>query len=138
MPAHGSNPYTGATLTFDNLKDLRQAQAIQIDHVVALSEAWVSGAHRWSAELRRSFANDTRNLLAVDGPTNASKGDDDPAAWRPKKSYKCAYATRWIAVKHRYELAVDPSEARALEEMLRFSNRWLRSVVLVRRTLSAD
>lgn len=112
------DPYTGRTIVLTDAKSPSQSQAVQIDHVVPLSEAWVSGADRWSGEERRTFANDLGNLLAVDGPTNASKGDDDPAAWRPKKSFQCAYASRWIRVKSGYELAADPSEARALEEML--------------------
>jgi hypothetical protein len=112
------DPYTGRTLVFDNLKDLHQAEAIQIDHVVPLAEAWVSGARGWSADRRRRFANDLRELLAVDGPTNASKGDDDPAAWRPRKGYQCAYAKRWIAVKYRWKLAADASEVAALADML--------------------
>jgi hypothetical protein len=112
------DPYTGVTLTFDDLKDPAQAQAIQIDHVVPLAEAWVSGAADWDEEQRREFANDLSVLLAVDGPTNASKGAGDPAAWRPRKEYQCAYARRWIRVKHHYDLTVDTSELRALEEML--------------------
>jgi hypothetical protein len=112
------DPYTGATLTFDDLKDPAQAQAIQIDHVVPLAEAWASGAAGWTEARRREFANDLAVLLAVDGPTNASKGAGDPAAWRPRKDYQCAYARRWIRVKHHYDLAVDTSEVRALEEML--------------------
>ncbi len=112
------DPYTGRTLVFDNLKDLHQAEAIQIDHVVPLAEAWVSGARAWSADRRHRFANDLRELLAVDGPTNASKGDDDPAAWRPRRGYQCTYAKRWIAVKHRWKLAADPSEVAALADML--------------------
>lgn len=112
------DPYTGATMTFDDLKDLAQAQAVQIDHVVPLSEAWASGADRWSDDERRAYANDLRNLLAVDGPTNAGKGDDDPAAWRPRQAYQCAYAVRWVRVKSRYDLAADASEVRALGEML--------------------
>ena len=71
------DPYTGRTLTFTDLKDLRQAEAIQIDHVVPLAEAWVSGARRWSRTRREAFANDLGELLAVDGPTNMSKGDGD-------------------------------------------------------------
>ena len=86
------DPYTGRTLAFDDLKDLRQAQAIQIDHVVPLAEAWRSGAAAWGAARRKSFANDLAVLLASDGPTNAAKGDDDPAAWRPRRSYQCEYA----------------------------------------------
>ena len=74
------DPYTGRTLRFTDLKDLGQAEAIQIDHVVPLAEAWVSGARRWSTRKRETFANDLRELLAVDGPTNMGKGDGDPAA----------------------------------------------------------
>lgn len=112
------DPYTGAELTFDDLKEQSQAQAIQIDHVVPLAEAWRSGARAWAAPRREEFANNLGNLLAVDGPTNQSKGADDPAAWRPRKEHQCAYAQRWIAVKHQWALAVDASEVAALEEML--------------------
>ena len=112
------DPYTGARLVFDDLKDPRQAEGVQIDHIVPLSEAWRSGASRWGDDRRRAFANDLHELLAVDGPTNASKGDDDPAAWRPRQGYQCTYAIRWIEVKARWHLSVDPSERRALEQML--------------------
>lgn len=113
-----TDPYTGKKLTFTDLKDRKQAQAIQIDHVVPLAEAWRSGAHAWDYEKRRQFANTLDNLLAVDGPTNMSKGDLDPAAWRPRKGYQCAYASRWIRVKHSWDLGADASEIRALGEML--------------------
>lgn len=112
------DPYTGALLVFADLKDLEQAQAIQIDHVVPLAEAWVSGASTWTDERREQFANDLGSLLAADGPTNASKGSHDPAAWRPKKNFQCEYAVRWIAIKAEWHLGVDPSERRALSEML--------------------
>ncbi|MEI7055182.1 HNH endonuclease family protein [Nocardioides sp. CCNWLW239] len=112
------DPYTGRRLAFTDLKEPRQAQAIQIDHVVPLAEAWRSGASEWEAERRRAFANDLDNLLAVDGPTNMSKSDDDPAGWRPRKAFQCAYATRWIETKAHWSLAIDDSERRALGEML--------------------
>ncbi|MGN0065936.1 MAG: HNH endonuclease family protein [Nocardioides sp.] len=112
------DPYTGRTLTFDDLKDPRQAQGVQIDHVVPLAEAWRSGAYAWPERRRERHANDLAVLLAVDGPTNAGKGDDDPAAWRPRKAYQCTYALRWIAVKHAWRLGVDDSERRALQEMV--------------------
>lgn len=112
------DPYTGSVLTFDDLKDLSQAQAIQIDHVVPLAEAWVSGADSWSVDRRREYANDLDGLLATDGPTNASKGAYDPAAWRPKKDFQCAYADLWITVKARWDLTVDTSEVMALQDML--------------------
>jgi hypothetical protein len=112
------DPYTGRTLEFTDLKDLRQAEAIQIDHVVPLAEAWVSAARRWTKARREVFANDLGELLAVDGPTNAAKGDDDPAAWRPRLGFQCEYARRWISVKARYSLQVDLPEKEALAEML--------------------
>jgi Protein of unknown function (DUF1524) len=112
------DPYTGRMLHFTDLKDLSQAEAIQIDHIVPLAEAWVSGAKSWTTTRRETFANDLHELLAVDGPTNQSKSDDDPAAWRPRKGYQCTYARRWIAVKSAYGLSVDPSEDAALRQML--------------------
>lgn len=112
------DPYTGRTLTFTDLKTSRQAQAIQIDHLVPLAEAWVSGASSWTAQRRQAFATDLDELLAVDGPTNMAKSDDDPAAWRPRRAFQCDYAIRWIGTKARWHLAVDASERRALVEML--------------------
>ncbi|TIC81693.1 HNH endonuclease family protein [Nocardioides sp. GY 10127] len=112
------DPYTGKRLAFTDLKDPAQAQAIQIDHVVPLAEAWVSGASSWSDARRERYANDLGVLLASDGPTNAAKSDDDPAAWRPRAAYQCTYARRWVAVKSEYDLTVDASERAALTSML--------------------
>jgi hypothetical protein len=112
------DPYTGSALRFTDLKELSQAEAIQIDHVVPLAEAWVSGAAGWSNDRRQAFANDLHELLAVDGPANMSKGDGDPASWRPRKGYQCTYARHWIAIKTAWHLAVDPSEVAALRQML--------------------
>lgn len=112
------DPYTGVRLAFADLKDVRQAEAIQIDHVVPLAEAWVSGASSWTSARKLRYANDLADLVAASGPVNASKGASDPAAWRPKKVYQCRYASRWIQVKHRWRLAVDESEVRALAAML--------------------
>ena len=112
------DPYTGRKILLTDMKELHQSMAVQIDHIVPLAEAWMSGASEWSKDERRLFANNLEELLAVDGPTNQSKGDDDPAAWRPRKGFQCAYAKRWIGVKSRWELAVDSSEVQALREML--------------------
>lgn len=112
------DPYTGARLVMTDLKDPVQAQAVQIDHVVPLAEAWRSGASGWSAGRREAFANDLGVLVASDGPTNASKGDDDPAAWLPRARFQCAYVLRWVAVKDAWDLAVDDSEEAALRRVL--------------------
>jgi Protein of unknown function (DUF1524) len=114
------DPYTGRRHVLEDIKEPAQAQAVQIDHVVPLSEAWASGARDWDDDKRRVFANDLDALRAADGPTNASKGDSDPAAWRPRKGFQCRYAELWIGIKARWDLAVDPSEVAALEEMLGF------------------
>src|SRR5947199_120048 len=78
----------------------RTSAAVQIDHVVALSDAWQTGAQLLPALERARLANDPVELLAVDGPTNEAKGDGDAATWLPpNKPFRCAYVARQIAVK---------------------------------------
>ena len=97
------DPYTGRTLPFEKARAIE----VQIDHVVALSDAWQKGAQQLSPDRRLAFANDPVNLLAVDGPTNGSKGDSDAATWLPpNRAFRCAYAARQIAVKAKYRLWV--------------------------------
>ncbi|MDR1852627.1 MAG: HNH endonuclease family protein [Propionibacteriaceae bacterium] len=112
------DPYTGKELVFADLKEQRQAQAIQIDHILPLAAAWRYGAKNWTDAQRKEFANDPENLLAVDGAKNQSKSDGDAAAWRPRKEFQCKYAGLYVAVKTKWNLPVDASEKRALEEML--------------------
>lgn len=88
---------------------------LDIDHLVPLKEAWDSGAHSWSATKRRQFANDltdARSLIAVTAGENRSKGDKDPSNWMPdRRDYWCTYIADWIAVKARWGLSMDQSEA---------------------------
>ena len=92
---------------------------IDVDHVVALGNAWVSGAARWSEEQRTRFGNDPLNLLAVSASQNRQKGDGDAATWLPaSKTFRCAYVARQVAVKTRYALAVKPAERVAIERVL--------------------
>lgn len=110
-------PYTGEVRRFDRGTD--EASRIHIDHVVALANAWETGAQFWDAETRRNFANDPRNLLAVDGSANQSKGAGDAATWQPpNKAFRCDYATRQVEVKAAYGLWVTPAEKDALEREL--------------------
>jgi hypothetical protein len=112
-------PYTGTRLTFDDLKDPEQAQALSIDHVVPLAEAHRSGASAWSEERRTEFANDLDGLVVADGAVNSDKGDSDPSRWRPPdEAAWCAYAVAWIDVKATWSLSVDTDEVAALEDML--------------------
>ena len=92
---------------------------MQIDHVVALSDAWQKGAQTWTATQREAFANDPANLLAVDGPANQEKGAGDAATWLPpQRGYRCVYALRQVRVKAAYGLWVTAAERDALNREL--------------------
>ncbi len=109
------DPYTGARLVFAKA----HADAVQIDHVVALSDAWQKGAAQWDATRRRAFANDPLNLLAVDGPTNLRKSDGDAATWLPpQRSYRCRFVARQVAVKAKWRLSVTKAEHDAIARVL--------------------
>ncbi|AWK76228.1 HNH endonuclease (plasmid) [Rhodococcus oxybenzonivorans] len=111
------DPYTGTTIAFVRGQDT--STAVQIDHVVALSDAWQKGAQQLSPEQRRDLANDPRNLQAVDGPTNSKKSDSDAASWLPpNKSYRCTYVSRQIDVKALYRLWVTQAEKDAMSQVL--------------------
>lgn len=95
---------------------VRHSPDLDIDHLVALAEAWDSGARRWNAGTRERFANDLgdpRSLVAVTASSNRSKSDRDPAEWMPRFG-KCAYVRQWVAVKIRWQLTVDRREKRTL------------------------
>lgn len=109
--------YTGKQIMF--VRGQTTSQAVQIDHVVAVSDAWQKGAQQLSPERRYEFYNDPLNLLAVDGPTNQKKGDGDAATWLPpNKDYRCRYVARQIAVKVKYRLWVTEAEKRAMQQIL--------------------
>lgn len=95
---------------------------LDIDHLVPLAEAWESGGHAWSSETWVRYANDLgdpRSLIAVSASTNRSKGARDPAEWwPPSSSYRCQYAADWVAVKTRWDLAVDSAEQASLDAQL--------------------
>ncbi len=110
------DPYGGEVIDFERGA---QSAAVQIDHVVALSDAWQKGAQQLTAQQRESFANDPANLLAVDGPLNQRKGDGDAATWLPSATgYRCLYAARQIRVKAAYDLWVTQAERDALDRQL--------------------
>ncbi|WP_448610025.1 HNH endonuclease family protein [Geodermatophilus sp. URMC 60] len=111
------DPYSGRTIEFRRGEDT--SDDVQIDHVVALSDAWQKGAQGWDADRRTAFANDPLNLLAVDGPLNMQKGDGDAATWLPPDtSYRCAYVARQVAVKTGYGLWVTRAERNAAATVL--------------------
>lgn len=112
-----NDPYSGKRITFT--RGLETSDAVQIDHVVALSDAWQKGAQALTFEQRVALANDPLDLLAVDGELNQQKGDGDAASWLPpNKPYRCEYIARQIAVKKKYSLWITRSEYDAMAGVL--------------------
>lgn len=110
------DPYTGTTVGFARGAG---STAVQIDHLVALSDAWRTGAQAWTASRREQFANDPANLLAVDGRANQDKGDGDAATWLPPQhGYRCVYVLRQVRVKAAYGLWVTAAERDAIAHQL--------------------
>jgi hypothetical protein len=110
-----NDPYTGRTIVFEKA----HADELQIDHVVALANAWKSGAATWTAARRKAFANDPENLLAVDGHENQSKGDGNASDYLPPATtYRCTYVRHQIDVKAKYRLSITPAEHDAMAKVL--------------------
>ena len=110
------DPYTGKQIAFVRGP---QSSKVQIDHVVALGNVWVSGGQKLSPDQKAAIANDPLNLLAVDGPANMQKSDKDASGWLPKnKGFRCSYVARQIAVKGKYGLSVTPAEKQAMARVL--------------------
>jgi Protein of unknown function (DUF1524)/Excalibur calcium-binding domain len=110
-----ADPYTGQDLHFVRGGSV----GVDIDHVVALGDAWATGAQYWPVAERIALANDPANLLAVDASANRQKGDADAASWLPpQKSYRCAYVARQVAVKAKYGMWVTTAERDAMARVL--------------------
>jgi hypothetical protein len=112
-----ADPYSGTPVPFQ--RGEATSSAVQIDHVVALSDAWQTGAQQLTLDQRTALANDPLNLLAVDGPLNQQKSDGDAASWLPPNTgYRCSYVARQVAVKATYGLWVTPAEHDAIASIL--------------------
>lgn len=112
-------PYTGEHKIYTEKSEI--SKNIQIDHVVALSDAWQKGADydHMSAETRRALATDPLNLLAVDASANQKKSDGDAATWLPpNKKFRCQYVARQVSVKYKYNLWVTEAEKSAIQKIL--------------------
>lgn len=113
-----NDPYTGSEVLFKRGADT--SPLVQIDHVVALSDAWQKGAQQLSYSRRVQLANDPLNLLAVGGEVNQNKSDKDAASWLPpNKPFRCQYISRQISVKAKYRLWVTPAEKQAMSRVIR-------------------
>lgn len=115
-----ADPYTGATINFVHNREGGDSSAVQIDHIVPLSEAWASGAHSWDQNTRVAFANDLNNLIASDGPANEKKGDKDLGQWivPSNPDYRCTYTVQFVQLKTVYGLSMDAAENAAATKTL--------------------
>lgn len=112
-----ADPYSGTSIAF--VRGASTSADVQVDHVVALSDAWQKGAQQLDRAARERLGNDPLNLLAVSGPLNTQKGDGDAATWLPPhKAFRCAYVARQVAVKHAYGLWVTAAERDAIAGVL--------------------
>ena len=110
-----ADPYTSTTIHYVR----GDAAGVDIDHVVALGDAWQKGAQRWPPRERVAFANDPLNLLAVDASANRQKGDGDTATWLPSnKAFRCSYVARQVSVKLKYAVSVTRAERDAMRRVL--------------------
>lgn len=110
-------PYTGEVMEFHTRKEI--SKGVQIDHVVALSDAWQKGAQYKTSEVRYQIATDPLNLIAVQAAANQQKSDGDAATWLPRnKSFRCQYVARQISVKFKYGLWVTEAEKNAMSQIL--------------------
>ena len=108
------DPFSNKVLAFTRAKS-----AVDIDHLVALSNAWQTGAAYFDRSKRSQIANDPLNLLAVDSRLNRQKGDGDAATWLPPhKPFRCEYVSRQVAVKAKYSLWVTAAEKDAITRVL--------------------
>ena len=112
-----NDPYTGLTVEFE--RGPGTSDDVQIDHIVALSEAWQTGAQQWDPLTRADFANDPLNLQTTIGWVNQQKSDGDAATWLPpNKSYRCSFVTRIVDIKSAYGLWVTQAERDAIAWVL--------------------
>ena len=112
------DPFSGETINF--VRGNVSSMEVQIDHVVALSNAWQTGAFKLTVQQRTAMANDPLNLLAVKGRLNSQKGDGDAATWLPPlKSYRGDYVARQVAVKLKYKLWFTAPEKDAIVRILK-------------------
>ena len=112
-----TDPFSGGSINFQ--RGIRTSALVQIDHVVALSNAWQTGIFKSDLATRKSFANDPLNLLAVKGSLNSQKRDGDAATWLPpNKPFRCDYVSRQVEVKVKYNLWLTRAEKEAILRIL--------------------
>lgn len=109
------DPYSGNKMT-DAMAE------IQIDHMVPLREAYVSGAHKWTFKERCLYGNylGYRNhLVAVSGDENNEKSAKTPDDYMPSNiPYSCEYLKDWLKIKSFWGLSLVPEEVKSIKRLV--------------------
>ncbi len=112
-------------LWYDKYNDtiIYKANLLDVDHMVPLKDAWISGAWKWNKEKRVEYANymeDKNHLIAVLYRANRSKGSKAPHLWMPKnKKIWTQYCNTWCDIKIKWNLTVSKEELLVLKQMLK-------------------
>lgn len=106
------DPYSGRVFT--------ESREIQIDHMVPLKDAYLSGAWEWNFQTRCLYANFMGNkfhLVASNGIENMRKGDRAPDKYMPpNQAHRCQYLENWLKIKLIWQLKMTPNEVTAIRE----------------------
>jgi hypothetical protein len=93
--------------------------AVGVDNLVSLADAWANGASTWPADRRETFRNDPANLVAASTASIASKAGRSAALWLPPAvGDRCNYIAQQIAVKLDFALTVTSAERAAMTTVL--------------------
>lgn len=115
-----SDPYTGKEIIFN--RGYKSSLEVQIDHIVPLADAWLSGGENLSKPQLLAFANDPQNLIAVSGSSNYQKGYSTPEKWSPKSDFFCSYLYKYVSVKYKYKLTISKNERDFLNKNIKVCN----------------
>lgn len=101
------------------IEHVQGASEVDIEHLVAVGQAWSNGAHAWDDETRQTFYQDQDNLIAVSSTQNQAKGAQDATAYLPpNQGVYCEYAAATVYVKDKYSLAMNPAEHEFIADLL--------------------
>jgi Protein of unknown function (DUF1524) len=107
-------------------QDFKLSKDIQIDHVVPLKHAYMTGAFEWTNKKRCQYANYLGNhfhLLSVSGFENMRKGDRGPLEYLPpNQKFTCEYLKDWLEIKYIWNLRVTPKEADQILQIVKKEN----------------
>lgn len=101
------------------IEHVQGASEVDIEHVVAVGQAWRNGAHTWDETTRQTFYQDQENLIAVSAPENQTKGAKDATEYMPpNQGTYCEYAAATVYIKGKYDLAMNPAEHEFIADLL--------------------